>query len=64
MADYHDDLTVHSKPREIHFEHIRQFFEWCRIYGISLNPNNCLHAILEGKLPGHIVRKEGIYIDP
>jgi hypothetical protein len=27
MADYQDDLTVHSKLRERHFKHLRQVFE-------------------------------------
>jgi hypothetical protein len=33
------------------------------LYGISLNPKKCLFAVSEGKLLGHIVSKEGIYID-
>jgi hypothetical protein len=34
-----------------------------RLYGVSLNPKKYLFAITEGKLLGHIVCKEGIYID-
>jgi hypothetical protein len=64
MVDYQDDLTIHSRVREKHIEHLRQVFERCRLYGISLNPKKCLFAVSEGKLLGHIVSKEGIYIDP
>jgi len=34
------------------------------MYGISLNPKKCLFFISKSKLLGHIVRKEGICIDP
>jgi hypothetical protein len=63
MAYYQDDLIVHSKLREHHLKHLRQVFQQCRMYGISLNPKKCLFAVSEGKLLGHIVSKEGIYID-
>jgi hypothetical protein len=38
-------------------------FERCRLYGVSLNPRKCLFVVTQGKLLGHIVCKEGIYID-
>jgi len=63
MANYQDDLTIHSKTREEHIHHLRKVFEKCRLYGISLNPKKCLFVVSEGKLLGHIVSKEGIYID-
>jgi len=34
------------------------------MYKISLNPKKCLFSITKGKILSHIVRKEGIYIDP
>jgi hypothetical protein len=64
MVDYQDDLTVHSKTRNEHIHHLRKVFERCRLYGVSLNPKKCLFVVTEGKLLGHIVCKEGIYIDP
>jgi hypothetical protein len=33
------------------------------MYGISLNPKKCLFSITEGNILGHVVRKEGVYID-
>ena len=35
---YQDDLTVFLKDRSSHVGHLRQVFERCRNYGISLNP--------------------------
>jgi len=34
------------------------------MYGTSLNPNKFVFVVSEGNNFGHIVRKEGIYIDP
>jgi hypothetical protein len=34
------------------------------MYGIYLNPKNCFFGITEGNILGHLVSKEGIYIDP
>jgi hypothetical protein len=34
------------------------------MYGISLNPKNYVFSKTKGKLLGHIVSKEGKYIDP
>jgi hypothetical protein len=62
ITDYQDDLMVHSKLRERHLKHLRQVFEICIMFGIFLNPKKCLFSISKGKLLGHIVSKEGIYI--
>jgi hypothetical protein len=43
MVDYQDDLTVHSKFRERHIKHLKQVFERCRMYEISLNPKKCFY---------------------
>ena len=53
-----------SKKRGEHAFHLKQIFERCQKYGISLNPKKCMFAVTEGKLLGHIVSKEGISIDP
>jgi hypothetical protein len=47
------------KIREKHIDHLREVFERCRLFGISLNPKKCLFVVSEGKLLGHIVSKEG-----
>jgi ribonuclease HI len=61
---YLDDVTVFSQSDDEHLRHLRQVFEKCRRFGISLNPKKCLFGLEEGKLLGHIISKEGIRIDP
>jgi len=39
-------------------------FRKCRRFGISLNPKKSNFAMKEGKLLGHIISVEGIWIDP
>ena len=60
---YRDDVIVISKKREEHTFHLKQIFERCRKYDISLNPRKCVFAVIEGKLLGHVVSKKGISID-
>ena len=60
---YHDDITIFSKKREEHAFHLKQIFERCRKYGISLSPKKCVFVVTEGKLLGHMVSKNGIAID-
>jgi hypothetical protein len=64
LLAYEDDMTIHLKLREYHIKHLRQVFERCRMYGISLNPKKCVFELSKGKLLGQIVSKEVIYIDP
>lgn len=63
MVVYLDDVTVYSKRRTGHVKHLRQIFEQCRKYSISLNPKKSIFGVTEGKLLGFIVSKEGIKID-
>jgi hypothetical protein len=60
---YLDDLTVFSKNDEEHLVHLKETFEKCRRYGVSLNPKKSHFAMQAGKLLGHIVFKDGIKID-
>jgi hypothetical protein len=61
---YFDDLTVFSKERSSHFDHLRQVLLRCRKFGISLNPKKTIFGVMEGKLLGHIVSREGVKVDP
>ena len=45
---YQDDLTVFSKERSNHIDHLRKVFERCREFGISLNPAKSVLGIDEG----------------
>jgi len=61
---YLDDITVYSKKRGDHLKDLKQIFQRCLRYGISLNPKKYFFALSEGKLLGFIVSKSGIHIDP
>ena len=43
---------------------MKQIFQCCQRYGISLNPKKSFFALSEGKILGFIVSKSGIHIDP
>ena len=60
---YLNDVMIFSKKREEHAFHLKQIFERCQKYGISLNPKKCVFTVIKGKLLGHIVSKKGISID-
>ena len=64
LVVYLDDLTVFSNSNEEHLYHLKIVFQRCRKYGISLNPKKSLLAMDEGNILGHIISKEGIYIEP
>jgi hypothetical protein len=61
---YQDDLTVFSKDKKSHVEHLRQVFERCHKYEISLNPKKSIFGVVEGNILGHIVSKYGVKVDP
>jgi hypothetical protein len=61
---YLDDLTVFSKFDAEHLVHLKQTFEKCRKFGLSLNPKKSHFAMQEGQLLGHIVSRDGIKINP
>jgi hypothetical protein len=58
------DVTIYSKNREDHIQHLTHIFERCKKYDISLNPKKTIFDVEEGKLLGHIISREGIHIDP
>lgn len=58
---YLDDVTFFSKKRFDHLHHLKEIFEWCRKYGISLNPKKRIFVVFEGNILGHIIT---ITIDP
>ena len=42
---------------------LRNFFERCRKYGISLNPKKSVFAVTKGKILGFIISKDGLIIE-
>lgn len=61
---YLDDITVFSKFDEEHLDHLKNNFDKCRRFGLSLNPKKSIFSLEEGKLLGHIVSRDGVKIDP
>ena len=64
MVIYQDDLIAYSKEANYLYGHLENFFIKALEYRVSLNPKKCAFAVIEGKLIGHIVSKDGIRIDP
>lgn len=64
VAIYMDDITIYSKKHGNHLRDLKQIFQRCQRYGISLNPKKSFFALSEGKILGFIVSKSGIHIDP
>lgn len=60
---YLDDITIFSKKRSDHLHDLKQIFQHCNRFGISLNPKKSFFTLDQGKLLGFIVSKDGIYID-
>lgn len=61
---YLDDLTVYSKRRIDHFDHLARAFARCKKYGISLILVKSIFGIKSGKLLGNIQSYYKISIDP
>jgi hypothetical protein len=52
---YLDDIIVYSNSDSEHLQHLKQVFEKCKKFGISLNPKKSNFALEEGKLLGDII---------
>ena len=55
MVFYLDDVIIFSKFDEDHMIHLKQTFEKCHRFGLSLNPIKSHFGMQEGKILGHIV---------
>ena len=55
---------MYSKKRSNHLMHLKQIFERCRKYGISLNPKKTIFVVIEDKLLIFIMSKYGMVIEP
>lgn len=61
---YLDDITVYSKSDKDNLEHLKQVFQKCKKFRISLNPKKSNFSMKERNLLGHVISEEGIMIDP
>jgi hypothetical protein len=55
---YLEDMTVYSKNKEDHIQHLTHISERCRKYSIYLNPKKAIFGIKEGKQLSHIISQE------
>ena len=62
MVVYLDDIIVYSKNQEYHIPHLKEIFERCRWYEISLNSKKNIFSIEEGILLGFAIYLDGITI--
>ena len=53
-----DDVTIYSKKRNEHMMHLKQFFDRCKKYGISLNFKKSFFIVTKAKLLGFVVLKD------
>jgi len=58
-----DELTVCSKNRQDHFDHLKKINLCCRKFGMSLNISKKKIGVTQGKILDHIVFYSGINID-
>ncbi|KAF9760912.1 Retrovirus-related Pol polyprotein from transposon 17.6 [Nosema granulosis] len=61
---YMDDILIYSKSREEHTEHIRIVMDRLKSKGLVLNDKKCKFFLEEVEVLGHVVRKDGISMDP
>lgn len=60
---YLDDITIFSNYIKDHIHHLKQVFEKCIQFEISINPKKSVVMVNQGKLLGHIVLEKGLAID-
>jgi len=61
---YLDDIIIFSKDRRDHLELLKEIFEKCRAFSISLNTKKYIFIVKEDKFLGHVVSKQGMSIKP
>jgi len=64
VADYFDDLTIHSPSQEDHLLHIQEVFNRMREANLKANWDKCERAKSEIFLLGYIISADGVKMDP
>ena len=59
-----DDILIYSRSQEEHSKHLRQVLETLRAEKLYAKFSKCEFWIREVDFLGHVVSKEGIYVDP
>ena len=60
---YIDDIIIHSRTAELHFQHLSEVFRKLKEVNFKLNPKKCYFAKSEINLLGHTVSSKGIQMD-
>lgn len=60
---YIDDILVFSPTFEKHLEHLDEVFRRLREANLTLKPSKCNFAVDRIVNLGHVITKEGIYVD-
>jgi hypothetical protein len=58
-----DDLNIHNKSWEEHFQHLDIVFSKLREVNLKLNPHKCCFAAKSITFLGHVVSKDGTKLD-
>ena len=61
---YLDDILVHSRTLDEHFDHLQAVFDVLRQAGLSLKASKCFWGMAEVQFLGHVVSKDGVRPDP
>ena len=61
---YIDDIFVHSKSIEEHFDHLKVLFNRFKSANLKLNPEKCEFCKSSIQVLGHIISKDVISMDP
>ena len=59
-----DDISVYSKTREQHEEHLRELLGVLRLEQLYAKFSKCEFWLREVQFLGHLVNQEGILVDP
>jgi hypothetical protein len=58
---YMDDVIVHGKTHTEFIDRLRQIFERCRLYNVSLNPAKSLIGMNQVEYVGSLIDKDGMH---
>lgn len=64
VSSYMDDLFIHSQNKEDHIQHLRQFFQRCEEFNLTLNAKKCQFAVPEIVVLGHIIGNNSVRMAP
>lgn len=57
---YIDDVLIASKSHEEHHEHLQTVFQRLQHYGLKLNIDKCILAVLSLTFLGHVIVQHGL----